>query len=189
MSVQSPKMRASHLHATIESLACLGEEQEKLVRSHCSDIIDRIDEVRTGWLPLPIAARLVQSIEDICGREASLLLAHESMERSIRGTLLGPIFDGLVRLGLGPEHGLRRVPAGWNLIYRDCGSISCESQSGSATLRLTSAPIEMRQDSYLHGIGSSLCGIVTVLGGDITEITVNTDEVDVRYELRWVPRA
>ncbi|MFT5353510.1 MAG: hypothetical protein ACI9KE_000708, partial [Polyangiales bacterium] len=25
--------------------------------------------------------------------------------------------------------------------------------------------------------------------GDITDITVNTDEVDVRYELRWVRRA
>mgnify|MGYP003675954181 CR=1 FL=1 len=184
--VRRPEMRASMLQANIESFGCLGAENERRVRAQCSEAVDGIEAaVRTAWLPLRYGIEMVQAVEDVCGREVSLQLAREAIARSMQGTLLGPILNGLMRLGLGPEHAFKRAPAGWGLVYKNCGNIVYTTAPNHVTLRLQGAPKAMRELPYLHSIGGSFQGMVMALGVDDATVSVRDDASGVIYDIRW----
>lgn len=178
-------MKASHMKSNVVCLALLGEAKEAEVRAACSEVIAEIDaSIRTSWLPLELDVILSQSVADLCGTESVAEWARQAVYQSARGPLMGPIIDGLTRLGLGPRHGLRRVPAAWNLIYRNCGKITCDADAGTASLVLRSPPKEMNE-TYLHGIGAAFEGLILILGSAVTESTADTRGDEVHYRLRW----
>ncbi|MFK7999316.1 MAG: hypothetical protein AB8H86_06945 [Polyangiales bacterium] len=180
-----PQMKASHMQSNVVCLALLGEAKEAEVRAACSEIIAEIDaSIRSTWLPVELDVVLTQAVEDICGAEATEEWARQAVYQSAKGPLMGPIIGGLTRLGLGPRHGLRRVPAVWNLIYRNCGSMSCEADPGVASLVLKS-PTPKMNDTYLRGIGAAFEGLILILGSTVTESTAKIEAGEVRYRVRW----
>lgn len=181
-----PQMRASHMRANVSSLAGLGEENEAKVRAACPDTIAEIDAaIRSAWLPLKLDLELTQCVEDVCGREAAKEWARQAILASMRGTLLGPVLVGLIRLGLGPQHGLRRVPGGWNLIYKNCGEVTCEARVGRAELVVREVPPETFAESYVHGIGAAFEGIIAALHGRLEESVIRAQNASLHYTLTW----
>ncbi len=179
-------MRASQLQAYIDAMECLSTEHERLVRAKCSETIAGIEEaIRTAWLPLRYASEVTLAVEDICGRESAATVSRRSIERSMQGTLLGPILGGLVRLGLGPEHAFKRAPAAWNLVYKNCGHLTFHDKTDHVLLRVIGAPALMRHAAYLRALSVSFEGMVFALGGEDAEVTYRESDTLVEFEIRW----
>lgn len=179
-------MRASHMQSNVVCLSLLGAEREAQVRAACSDVITKIDaSLRTSWLPIEFDVALSQSVFEVCGSEGAAEWARQAIYQSTRGPLMGPIIDGLTRLGLGPKHGLRRLPAGWDLVYRNCGSLTCDAQPRSAVLILRDAPKEVLGQTYIHGVGAAFEAVICVLNGTVMHSTLNVRAGEARFELKW----
>lgn len=185
-----PQMKASHMQSNVVCLSLLGPEDEARVRALCPEVIAEIDaSIRTAWLPVELDVVLSQAVEDVCEFDQLAEWARQAVYQSARGPLMGPILDGLTRLGLGPRHALRRLPNIWNLIYKNCGSLSCDAEPGHAEIVLSSPPMDTLGESYLRGVGAAFEGGVCALGGRIDENIVDIDADEVRFTLRWTRAA
>lgn len=178
------QMRASQMKSGLRSLETLAEVNT--IRRECRSLIEPVEAaLRISWLPFELNSALVEQVEVVCGPEAAAGWAQESIRRSMSGTLLRPIFDGLMRLGLGPQHAIKRCAAGWDLLYKNAGRLECtRTEANEATLILSGAPKVMRAPSYLRSIAATYAGIAMELGGrDVeTNFVVNRH---VEFSVRW----
>ncbi|MFK7998641.1 MAG: hypothetical protein AB8H86_03550 [Polyangiales bacterium] len=179
-------MRASQMKSGIRSLDTLAEAGT--IRRECRSLIEPVEAaLSVSWLPFELNSALVERVEEICGAEAAAGWAQESIRRSMSGTFLKPILDGLMRLGLGPKHAIRRCAAGWDLFYKNAGHLECSANDHEATLILSGAPRVILAPSYLRSIAATYGAIALELGaGD-----VKADFVVGRYvefSVRWKPR-
>ena len=172
------------------NVACLEELSESaVIRQECRALIEPVEAaLRVSWLPLRLNSALIERVEEIAGQEAARRWVHASIGRSMHGTLLKPVVDGLSRLGLGPQHGLRRCSYGWDLLYKHAGRLECtHAEVGEATLVLSGAPSEALTPSYLRALTNAFEGIVLELGG----AEVSGEPSKRRYaefNVRWTPR-
>ncbi|MGE0785963.1 MAG: hypothetical protein AB7S26_09765 [Sandaracinaceae bacterium] len=188
-----PLMRASHLLSNVHALSDLGADVEEQVRERCGDVITEIEgAVRVAWMPLELDVRLTQTVYDLCGPERLREWGHAAITKSTEGPLLGPIVEGLRRLGMTPTTALRRVPYGWDLIYRHCGEVRFEGEEeppehGEHTVRLTVAhtPALLRGRSYLIGIAGAFDGVIAFGGGREGRSDHVVDGDVVTFHCRW----
>lgn len=178
------------MQSNVVCLSLLGEKDEAQVRALCPKIITEIDaSIRTRWLPVELDVVLSQTVEDVCGFDRLAEWSRQAVYQSARGPLMGPILDGLTRLGLGPRHALRRLPNIWNLIYKNCGSLTCDAEPGHAGIILSAPPLDTLSESYLRGVGAAFEGAVCALGGTMDENRIEIDKDEVRFSLRWTRAA
>ncbi|MFK7991969.1 MAG: hypothetical protein AB8I08_38485 [Sandaracinaceae bacterium] len=175
------------MRSNVASLGRLGDDAE-IVRRERHDVIRQIEaSVRTAWLPVELDISLGHSVFRTCGLAGYLEYCRQAILESTRGPLLGPIRSALMRVGLGPAHALKRLPAGWDLIYRGAGQLVLEGtpKDGRGTMVLRGLPLAMRDNVYLRGIAASLDGVLIVTGGHATrsELTLSGDEA--HFELSW----
>ncbi|MEM9860888.1 MAG: hypothetical protein AAF938_04680 [Myxococcota bacterium] len=185
MSDTSPQMRASHMRANVASLSMLGADGERIRRDH-PDLVKPVERaLRVSWLPLRLNAELIEAVEARCGDELTRAWVHASIGSSMKGTLLGPIVDGLVRLGLGPQHGLSRCQQGWNLLYRASGRLVCPVvERGHTQLVLKDTPPPIRTPSYLRALQYAFEGVALHLGAQAIASDHSAGET-VEFNVRW----
>ena len=160
--------------------------QAEAIRRECRALIEPVEAaLRVSWLPLELNSALIARVEEISGREATRSWVHASLLRSMKGTLLKPVVDGLTRLGLGPQHGLRRCSYGWNLLYKNAGHLECtHAEIGKATLVMVDAPAEATTESYLRALASAFEGVAIGLGGQHVEADFVQGE-HISFSVRW----
>ncbi|MFK7998642.1 MAG: hypothetical protein AB8H86_03555 [Polyangiales bacterium] len=183
----SAQMRASHMQSNVACLDVLTEAAA--IRRSCASLIRPVEAaLRISWLPLELNTALIEEVESTCGSEEARKWVYASIRRSMHGTLLRPVVDGLTRLGLGPQHGLRRCSYGWDMLYKHAGRIECtHAEVGEATLVLRDAPEMARTPSYLRALAFAFEGIAVELGGDDVEAEV-TEGTHMEFSMRWKPR-
>lgn len=180
-------MRASHMLSNVACLDVLAEASA--LRRNCAALIRPVEAaLRISWLPLELNTALIEQVESTCGSEETRKWVYASIRRSMHGTLLKPVVDGLTRLGLGPQHGLRRCSYGWDMLYKHAGHIECTyAEVGEATLVLHKAPQIARTPSYLRALAFAFEGIAVELGGDDVKAEV-TEGARIEFSMRWKPR-
>ena len=172
------------------NVACLDELPEAAtIRQECRMLIEPVESsLRISWLPLELNTALIEEVETRCGADAARRWVHASIRRSMLKTLLKPVVDGLTRLGLGPQHGLRRCEYGWDLLYKNAGRLECtHAEVGEATLLLSGAPKCALSPSYLHALGFAFEGIVMELGATEAEAELTLSKY-AKFQVRWTPK-
>jgi hypothetical protein len=172
------------MQSNVACLKVLAEAQT--IRRSFPSLIDPVEAaLRISWLPLELNTALIEEVETTCGHDEARKWVHASIRRSMHGTLLKPVVDGLTRLGLGPQHGLRRCSYGWDLLYKNAGRIECTySEVGEATLVLSGAPKIALTPSYLRALAAAFEGIVMELGG--VEVKADfTEGRSIEFSMRW----
>lgn len=181
-------MRGSHLKSNVESLATLEPPLGEQVRAKVADVVRQIEEaVSVAWLPLELDIRLTEAVDEVAGREGMALWARGAIVRSTEGPLFRPMLAALVRMGLTPHTAFRRVPYGWNLVYRGCGELRYESLGEHEGLIVQEgAPLLMRQSpSYVAGIAAAFDGIAQIAGGHEPRTDFEFIGDAIHYRCRW----
>ena len=183
-------MRASHIDSNLHSLAALGPEREQAILEQVPEGVRAVEESsRVSWLPLELDVQLTDAVERVCGRERMKRWARDAILRSSEGWLLRPVVVGLSALGLTPQGALKRVPTGWSLVYRDCGSLRYErADARGITLVHDDVPDAMLENlTYLEGIAGAFEGIAEIGGGARARSTVEVDPEQHRvlYHCAW----
>lgn len=170
------------------NVACLDTLPEaEAIRRACAALIAPVETaLRISWLPLDLNAALIEEVERICGLEAAKTWVHASLLRSMKSTLLKPVVDAVMYLGLGaPQHGLKRCSYGWDLIYKSAGQVECTHAGvGEATIVLSDPAAEVRTPTYLRAVASAFEGFVLGTGGHkpVSEIKNGRR---IEFSLRW----
>lgn len=182
----SALMRASHMRSNLVALGQLSRAHERDVRAQVPEAVKAINaSVRTAWLPIELDVELSEAVERVCGQQGFLHWCREAIYETTRGPLLGPILTGLQRLGLGPRHALRRLPAGWNMIYRGCGTLHLLEESDEyARIEVESVPSSMH-GVYAQGIGAAFEAIITCVGAKNPDMGLQAVGESLRFDVTW----
>lgn len=187
---RAPEMRASHIDSNLRALAALGPERERIIREQVPEVVRAVEDAsRVAWLPLEMDIRLTDAVERACGRERMKRWARDAIERSAEGWLLRPVLVGLTALGLSPEVALKRVPAGWSLVYRDCGVLHYEhADEHGITIVHSDVPESMLAClTYLEGIAGAFEGVAELGGAKQVRSSVEIERGQRRvfYRCDW----
>ncbi len=164
---QRPSIRASQVHANLVALAQLGPDNERRVREAIAPAtLHAMQEViSAAWLPVELDIELTEAIARILGAETNRAWSRDGMVRSLKGGMLGPMFQGAVRiLGLRPSSIYKFAPSAWKAVYRDCGTLSVTHGAElRAELSVEGVPGVMTASrTYFEGIAGALEGVLTV---------------------------
>lgn len=183
----SPLMRASHLQANVTALSKLGARESERVRARCPQVFEAIAaSVRTDWLPLELAMEFVEAVVEVCGVDRYLEWSRRSIRESADGPLLGPVLSTLRRMSVSPHRALAVVPSGWQLIYRNAGTLShsrVSPREGQIVLRDADRMLQSRE--YLLGVAASFDEALALASGVTSQTEVTVDSGVAVFRLCW----
>ncbi len=184
-----PLMRVSHMQSNVEALRDLGAVDEARVREAAADQVLAIEQaVRVAWLPVELDLVLTEAVEAVCGEQRLRRWGRDAIAKSGDGPLLRPFVNALQRVGLTPHAALKRVPYGWNLVYKDCGKVRYERVGDTEALLVHEGAPELMCESapYLVGIAGSFDGVMQIVGGRGCHARAEVVEPGVvHYPCRW----
>ncbi len=182
-----PLMRASHMQANVTALAKLGAAESKAVRERCSGVFEEIEaSIRTAWLPLELAMEFVNAVVDVCGVERYLEWSRGGIRESADGPLLGPVLSTLRRMSVSPHRALAVVPSGWQLIYRNAGTLThrrVSPREGEIVLR--DADLMLQSEVYVLGVAASFDEALALASGVNSHTSVDLDKRLAIFRVRW----
>lgn len=181
-------MRASYLISNLKALERLGPADERAVRERVPDVIREIEQsVSIAWLPLELDVSMTEAVEEVCGGVRLRRWCAEAMADSMSGPLLRPMLAAVQRMGITPHTALRRVPYGWKLIYKGCGTLTyTQLDTRSSQIVLVGAPPQMVGDTYLNAIAGTFEGVIEVAGCAYGATEITKRGGNVVFECEWV---
>ncbi len=178
------------MRSNVTALSRLGAEGLR-VREDCDAVIATIESsVRTTWLPVELDVALSNRVVHRCGEKRFAAWCRNAIAESAKGPLLEPLMSGLTRLGFGPRHAVRRLPGGWNLIYRNCGTLRIDREwDGGAVIVIDDVPELVRDHHYATGIGAAFEGVALLIGARSARSDLTERGQALHFELTWTTNA
>ena len=186
---REPRILASFLHGTLQSLDELDPELGRRVRARLKpEVLAEIEDAwGAAWLPIAHDVALTEAFFEVAGEETACRVLRRNLAATFERPILRPIVDAALRvLGARTEGLLRWAPRVWSLLFRDAGELAVEIAEGHATLRITDMPPEVATSRpYLVGSAAAISAIF-----DLTRETgvcklEAWEGQEARFELRW----
>jgi hypothetical protein len=145
---------------------------------------------RLGWVPVGLHVELADVLLASFGPKH----AHDYYRRAFTDALRGPIFDGLVKmgvriLGVTPKALLRWAHKGWEASFRSCGMVEGRALGESKGELLYSGlpPVCTASDAWLDSAQGSAYGALDLLAvsGVVRIDKSGRDRGEMRLELEW----
>jgi hypothetical protein len=156
-----------------------------------SELLTRIRAATpVGWMPLAENVLLADAIANRLGEERARPFFREVLLLEYQSSLLKPFVDGITRaLGITPAIFVKMAPKGWELIYRDCGTLASSGLSEhEATLALSDLPpVCVRNKLWLDAVRSTFYTAFDLarLSGEIDWLELNLAGRRATMRFRW----
>lgn|GEM_PF-3261620 len=185
-------VRVSQLKAMVRAIDGLTPTQRYAVLNKIGEhtLAAISSAASSGWLPLAINYTLVDAVYTLAGPQATRDWSRRLSQESFDTGLMRAMVKGMQAiLDLSPKTWLKRVPGGWNAVYRDCGDIVVEVDPTEerVLLRFTETPPEMRSESFMTSMAGgfeAVLALTNVKGKVAPRLRGEVLEMDIT----WVPR-
>jgi hypothetical protein len=185
-------VRARHLQAWLEFVQAMeAPYPERFVQHLPAEIHKLIREASpVAWLPARLHAELAEVGLAAFGSRRAHEYYRWAFGRSIQGPLFGPLLrTGVAVFGLSPAAFLRWADRGWDLSFRDTGSIHGEVlERGRGRLFYSNIPQDLaRSHAWVEAVASSYYGMLdfTRTSGVIRFVERDHAAGNFTLELEW----
>lgn len=146
-----------------------------------------------GWMPLADNVLLADTIASCLGEQRARPFFREVLLLEYQSSLLKPFVEGITRaLGVTPSIFVRMAPRGWELVYKDCGSLEGVSVSEQeAHLVLSDLPsVCVRNKLWLDAVRSTFYTAFDLsdMDGEIDWYELNLAGRRATMRFRWHKR-
>lgn len=157
-------IKASHLHANIESIDRLAPAAATEVKRRAAAVIAQsLSLSRSHWAPLAHDLEIADTIFDVVGARGLRDLNADAIRVSADGPLLRPIRDASRRLiGPRPDAILRFVHHAWGAIFKDVGEAQWvpDADNLGGTVLLTNQPdLALASRAWPEGCAGAIEGV------------------------------
>ena len=190
MTSNAPVMRASYMRETAAALTALGEQGEA-ARVRCSAEIARIHAAsRLSFLPIADNLAILRAVEEVAGTHGLRAQGRTALLSASSSPLLRPIRDTALKLLASPAGVFRWGPQAWNLVFRNCGTLtwSRESKSrdeNSGSLVLSNIPSLLDCTAWAETSAGAFVGGFELAGAPLGTVDITRSPATFHFELRW----
>src|SRR5512146_2904490 len=175
-----PAVRARPMKALLASVDALPAGRGPVVRSGIEPETLRAIEESSGveWLPLEPCLQVHRAVHRAVGSSGSERFHRTHFLAALRSPLLRAFTRGALALyGANPESWMRFLPAGWSVLYRDCGAwTTARGAAGRATMTLRDLPRAPLGDRvWLAAIAASLSAVFDVARAEGSVVLADVD--------------
>lgn len=179
--VAPPVVRASFTQSALISADSLDGDLGAQIRAAVppASLAQIVSTSRLDWLSADLDMDVTEAVTQVLGRERSAHFWRGSLLDAMDTPLLKPLIDGAIAIfGLSPGHLLKWAPRVWEAIYRNCGTMTVTSVSGTtAEIVLESiAPALRRSPDFIEALRASFETLFVLAR---TEGTVVIEEMDL----------
>jgi hypothetical protein len=183
----------------MQSLLCGVEQLDAASRDSIRGALPGrlISEVKeatpVGWIGIADNVLLADTIASCLGAARARPFFRQVLLLEYQSSLLKPFVEGIARvLGLTPTTFVKMAPRGWELVYRDCGSLEGRPVSETeACLVISDLPAAcVRNELWLEAVRSTF---FTAFDLSQVEGEIEWQELDLTarrasMQFRWRPR-
>ncbi|MDD9969311.1 MAG: hypothetical protein OXR73_23915, partial [Myxococcales bacterium] len=152
---QAPRIIAAIVRATLQDLNAADEKLGQRVRRALDPEALRAIERSSGlsWLPVEIDVMLTETLFELAGAFAAKRTLRSMMTTSVGSPLMRNVVQTAMRLhGSDVARLLTWTPKVWALVYRNCGTVTIESDGLGSVIRLRELPeVLCKSPVYLTG--------------------------------------
>jgi hypothetical protein len=151
------------------------------------------EATRFDWLPVGLHVTLAEALEASFGPARAHEYYRRAIMQSVRGPVLGPLFQAGTRvLGLTPASFLRWAAHGWKVSFRDCGTVAGIVEGpGRGRLVYDGLPAVCRGSMpWIDSAQGTAYGVydLTRVGGVVRMHKERLDLGHLELELEWIDR-
>ena len=171
MAESGPRVRARHCQDWFGHIDHEGEPWITRFRERVpAPMREEIDSSsRVGWLPMDFHVELANATHDVFGVMRAHAFYRRAASEWLNGPLLGPVVrTGLRMLDVTPGTIVRWVSRGWDVSFKDCGTLVGESRSPThGRLTYTGLPaVCTTSNPWMESAQGSAYGVLDVIGYD-----------------------
>jgi len=136
-------IRAGQAQANLKALGLLKPATRERVQRHLSP--ETIEAIRNAnrftWIPVKLDIEVTEAVHEECGETGLTDWAKESFLQAMKTPVLGPMYNGIVRLfNIQPAGMFKLAPLAWRAAYRNCGELTIEEVSSGLKGTISSLP-------------------------------------------------
>lgn len=155
-----------------------------------------VSEIRgatpVGWMAIADNVALADAIANQLGPVRARPFFREVLLLEYQSSLLKPFVEGISRaLGLTPATFVKMAPRGWELVYRDCGTLQGNPLSETeAQLVIRDLPVACaRNELWLEAVRSTFYTAFDLsrVSGEIEWLELNLGARRASMQFRWQP--
>lgn len=189
--MDEPSVRTRHMRAFAEAIAALPSSHVEAIRRRGgAGTFEAIERGDVGeWVPTAWNVQWVEAVHAVVGEQLFERFFRDLTRRDFDTSLYKSFVAGALRLfGNKPSVLVRRIPAGYSMMWKDSGELqlSREWESG-CELTLAPLPEVCLGPIWVHSVRWGLHGVFDVLGirGESRVRPLDPSAKQVCFELGW----
>ncbi len=194
-----PKWQTSAGQCRVSQLKAMVRAIESLTPTQRYAVLDRVGTPTlaaiegapaAGWLPVSLNFVLANAVYELAGPQATRDWSRRlSVETFATGLMRAMVKGMQAILELSPKTWFKRVPGGWNAVYRDGGEVVVEVDpvDERVVLKFINTPVGMRSDAFMTSMAGGFDAVLELTGAKGRAIPTLRGEV-IEMEITWMAR-